>query len=104
MKILKKTAGDRLLLEMRGDFDAFAAEPFATYMETLAAEGARRVELDMTRVRFLSSRAATALLRARQAFAELGGELRIAHISGVVGWTLATLGVDHLLLDVRQAA
>jgi len=104
MKIIQDQVAGRMRLEVRGDFDTFVVAPFGEHVEQLVAEGHLGLDLDLSRVKFINTRAVSALLAARRLLAERGGELRLVAASGVVAWTLATLGVEHLLSASRQAA
>lgn len=104
MKINQKTAQDRLILELRGDFDGWASPAFLECVTQLLVAGHRRFELDLAEVGFLSSQGVSSLLQARSAARRLGGALHLRCLSDVARWTLACLGVEHLLVSGPQAA
>lgn len=99
MKITIERREQTVLLTLSGDLDLFARDEFVTRAEALAAEGLRTFELDMSRVGHLSSTGTASLLRVRNRLRELGGSLRVVQASAGVVSSLASLGLDNLLLS-----
>ncbi|MCB9898809.1 MAG: STAS domain-containing protein [Planctomycetes bacterium] len=97
MKMTIERFDDLMRLTLRGDFDAFVRDPFLERVASLIAEGARRLELDLLRVRFLGSSGAGALLKCRRMLREQGGELLVLRASDAVRETLELLDLTRLL-------
>lgn len=97
MKMIVQHAHDHVLLTLRGEFDSWVREPFLAAVEDLLAQGARRLRLDLLRVRFLTSSGVGAILRARRLCRRMDGELVLHRGSRAVRGTLEALALDTVL-------
>ena len=71
-----------LVVVVRGDLDLYASVAFANEMMNQFQAGATRIVLDLGDVRYLDSSGVGALIRLLQKARSLGGELRVARLSG----------------------
>lgn len=96
--------GSAAVYALDGEVDAFARTKLLTRIETYKRRGVRRLVINLTGVRFLSSSGLSALIRARQVLREAGGELVLASPSSAVRATFEALGVESILPLYRDDA
>ncbi len=102
MKLSIRRDDQTARLTLRGDLDALASDPLRETLAGLVEEGARVLELDMLRVRYLTSTGVSVLLGLRKRLAAVDGALRIVSASPGVRSTLDVLGFGSML-DVPLA-
>ena len=66
-----------IILEIKGEVDAYAAQEFNSTMLGLLDLGHRRIVLDVSKLMFISSAGIRAILFAHKEAVHLGGEIRI---------------------------
>ena len=103
MKLHIDRDGSHLHLTLRGDLDAHVRDAFLEKALQLVDEGAERLTLDMTRVRYITSSGVGALIRLRKALQRLGGSLLLTRASHEVLHTLELLGLSELFLPAGAA-
>jgi anti-anti-sigma factor len=87
--------GTRAVVELAGEFDLHGAEQFREHLAELGTAAA--VEVRAADVSFIDSGGLQALLTARQAVTEAGGEFRITALSKQVSRVAEVAGVADLL-------
>jgi anti-anti-sigma factor len=97
MKIEREMIGDVGMVTLRGEFDTFYVNEFASEVESFAGRGVSSLILNMRFVRFINSTAVGAVIRARRRFRDLGGELAIVEPSKAVADVLQTLGLHKVM-------
>lgn len=88
-------------MEVVGDVDMAAEDPFLTAVVTLFDGGATRVEIDLTNVEFMDSAGLRTLMRLRQDFAD---RILVAAVSPSVRRLLSVAGVTEWLMPGAPAA
>jgi anti-sigma B factor antagonist len=91
--------GPAATVSVRGELDAATAPDLADLCQTVHADGARDLVIDLTETSFLDSSGLRALIEAHQLFSA-GGNLALAHASEPVRRLLEITGLDdYFTLD-----
>jgi anti-sigma B factor antagonist len=88
--------GERVIVELAGEFDLYGAEQFTEHLASLAS--AHTVEVRAADVSFIDSGGLRALLTARETTRERGAEFRITALSSQVTRVAEVAGVADLLV------
>jgi len=84
------------LLAMDGGLDHTPTDEFLRQMDTLFAEGATHIVLDLSRLTYASSLGLAALVRAHHHLATRGGRIAFAHLHSGVAPVLRTVHLARL--------
>ncbi len=89
--------GDGALVHLSGELDLSTAAELTAVLDGLAADGARRLLLDLTDLTFCDSTGIAAFVRADNRAADDGGWLRVTGATGRVRRVLQVTGLDEVL-------
>lgn len=104
MEIAKERAGDVVQLRLAGRLDNHWSQSLDDTLAEVVREGARHVRLDFSGVTYLSSAAATVLMKHHRDAASLHGSLQISAASERARNTLRLLGFVELLIAGSSTA
>jgi anti-sigma B factor antagonist len=91
-----ETFGDRAVLTVRGELDAYSAPGLEDQVSRLIAQGVNEIELDLSGTGFLDSSGLRAILTAQRRLSESGGKLSLRSPSEAVTRLLEITGLtDH---------
>jgi anti-sigma B factor antagonist len=91
-RIVPADPGPEVVVSVQGDLDLDTA-PLAQAVLTQALDGAERVCLDLSDVRFFGAAGVGVVVAGRQHAASLGRELRLSGVHGITERVLALTGV-----------
>ena len=91
---------DQLVTVLSGDLDLYVAPAFAQAVTSRIDAGASRVVIDFGEVNYLDSSGVGALIRLLQKAKLLGGELRVARLSGTPRKVLEMSNILSILKTV----
>lgn len=86
-----------MVLEVKGEVDAFTAQVLDKTITDLLNQGHRRIVMDVSEMRFISSAGIRAILYAHKGAVELGGEVRLAGLSDQIRPIFEFAGFFELL-------
>lgn len=89
---------DILIVMADGGLNAKTADTFVGSLEALIDSGARKVIVDCTKLRYISSSGLGVLIQLHNRLAERGGDVKLANVRGVI----ANLIAKTRLSDVVQ--
>lgn len=98
MEIIKRTAGDRVEMEVTGRLDGYWADHLASALEAEIRQGSHQVRLDLSRVVFLSSAGIGILVKFYNQLKNIQGSLSISKSSEQVRKVLEISGLKDVLL------
>lgn len=96
MKVFKESNGDAVVLTLKGEFDSFVTGPFSEEVQKVLESGTSALVLNMRLVKFVNSTALGAMIRARKAAKEAGGDLAVSQPSQAVREAMEALGLEKL--------
>jgi anti-anti-sigma factor len=94
--------GDKVVIELEGEFDMFVCPTLASRFHELAEEGTRDVVVDLNDVRFIDTQALSTLLSAQQELEGHQHRLAIVAESAYARRTLELTGLDERLCLTRS--
>jgi anti-sigma B factor antagonist len=100
---------DLLILKADGGLDSENADAFMAELGSLVDAGARKLIVDCSRLRFISSYGIAVLVRAHKKLAERGGNVKLAAVDSRVVRLLEFAGLSKILgifpnVDAARAA
>ena len=98
MDIDQKTNGDTASLRIHGRVDAYWSEHLTKAINATIAAGARHIELNLSRVEYISSAGIRLLISFHKQLRTKGGSLQIHHPSESVNSVLNLTGLDEVLI------
>lgn len=99
MDIQKKREDDRIVLTLNGRLDGYWAEHLDREIEELLRTGARRIQLDLTELSYMSSAGIRILVKFKKSMQTIGGTFTLCHASDFVRGVLVQTGLATLFLD-----
>jgi anti-sigma B factor antagonist len=84
-------------VRLHGELDMTAAPGIRTAMDACLTSGYRAVDVDLSAVSCIDSRAVAVLVAVDEALRDLGGRLTLRRARRSVRTTLSLSGVDHIL-------
>lgn len=87
---------DVLILSADGGLSAENAEAFVEQLEALIEGGIRKIIVDCTALSYVSSSGLSTLIRLHRHMAHLGGDVKIAALSGAAANVMALTRLDKL--------
>jgi anti-sigma B factor antagonist len=95
-----ETMGDRAVLTVRGELDAYSAPGLEDQVGRLLTQGVGTIVLDLSGTGFLDSSGLRAILTAQRRLTESGGQLSLRSPSEPVTRLLEITGLtDHFTVD-----
>ena len=95
-----ETTGDRAVLTVRGELDAYSAPGLEDQVVRLLAQGVGTIVLDLSGTGFLDSSGLRAILTAQRRLTEGGGQLSLRSPSEPVSRLLEITGLtDHFTIN-----
>jgi anti-sigma B factor antagonist len=92
--------GNRAVLGVRGELDAYSAPALEEQITKLVGDQADHIVLDLSQTGFLDSSGLRAILTAQRRVAEAGGQLRLRTPSDAVTRLLEITGLsDHFSIE-----
>ncbi|MEY4566009.1 MAG: hypothetical protein RLY14_979 [Planctomycetota bacterium] len=99
MLIQSKRVGNKYLLELEGRLDASWSEYVGSAIETAIQAGEHQIEIDLSKVLYISSAGVSVLLSYRKRLASVSGTLRVSNPNENVRSVLQLMRVDRLLFE-----
>jgi anti-anti-sigma factor len=97
---IRRTHGDRVVVELKGEHEAFTAAKLEHQLDTLLEEGFG-IDVDLRRASFIDSQTAGVLLAAHRRARAKGTDFRLLLGDGT-GWAVRTLLEVTGLRDVLE--
>lgn len=92
--------GDRAILSIKGELDAYTAPGLEEQVSKLTRDGARTIVLDLSETGFLDSSGLRVILTSQRRLSEAEGELRLRRASESVTRLLEITGLsDHFAVE-----
>ena len=91
------TKPDQIVVVPTGDLDLYASVSFCNTVVAKLESGTPRMVLDLGQIRYLDSSGVGALIRLLQKARSLGGEIRVARLSGTPKKVLEMSNIITLL-------
>jgi len=104
MQIKSQRADNQYLLELEGRLDASWSEYVGSAIETAIQSGEHRIEIDLSKVLYISSAGISVLLNYRKRLAGVSGSLRVRNPTENVLSVLQLMRVDRLLMEASTSA
>lgn len=102
MEIERQARAGAMILRVDGRLDAYWADHLAAALDAAVRGGARRIELDMARVAFMSSVGIRVLLRFHKQLRRIDGSLVVTDPSDAVRNVLDLAGLSPLLGQIAK--
>jgi len=103
------TDEDVLILSADGGIDSASAEDLVRELATLVDAGARKLIVDCSRIRYISSYGIAVLVRLHKKLADRGGDVKLAALESGVVRVIELLGLERVFalypnVDAARAA
>ena len=106
MTIDRTQVGNKVVLHLVGRMDADSSPLFEGQCEACIAEGIKNLVVDLGELRYVSSMGLRSFVAIGQKLKEIGGELRICRMTGLVRQVFEITRINQLfpLFDTVDAA
>lgn len=85
-----------MVLEVSGELDGYAVKDFTECLEFEIEKGHRRIIVDCSRLRFVSSMGIGTMVRIHGKMSKLGGDVKLVSLTGMVSELFALTHMDRL--------
>lgn len=96
-----------MVLEVSGELDNYAVSDFTECLEFEIEKGHRKIIVDCSNLRFVSSMGIGTLVRIHGQMRKLGGDVKLANVHGMVADLFSITHIDRLFSiypDIETAA
>ena len=97
MKVHERQRADVVLVDLRGDFDAFSSRPWLDEIQRLLETGVRKIVINLRLVKFVNSTGLGSMLKARRQCRHLHGDLVLSQPAAAVREAIEALGLERAL-------
>ena len=97
MKIETTERDGTRIMQLDGRLDTYSSTAFETEMSRIIDDGARRIDIDFSKIDFVTSSGLRVLLAAAKRLKALGGILTVSGLNKTVAEVFDVAGFDSLL-------